>query len=82
MKKEVSSQKSSAYFDLTSPALEDKLQEKKLKLLNLRADLANRKLKNVKEINHAKKDIARVLLALGLKKKAVKLVEKVEETKS
>jgi ribosomal protein L29 len=70
--------KKESYLDLNNGALEDKLAEKKLKLLNLRSDYANRKLKNVKEINSLKKDIARILFTLGLKKKETKVTAEVE----
>ena len=68
------------YVELNIPVLEDKLQERKLKLMNLRGDMANRKLKNVKEIHIVKKEIARVLTSLSMKKRDEKLAS-VKETK-
>lgn len=67
--------KNEIYTDLNVVALGEKLRDEKIKLLNLRSDVANRKLKNVKEITKQKKDIARILFTLGQKQK-VALVEK------
>lgn len=73
--------KNESYIDLNVQALDEKLRDEKIKLLNLRADVANRKLKNVKEISKQKKDIARILFTLGQKQKAVLLQKQVKKTK-
>ena len=70
--------KNEVYTDLNVAALGEKLRDEKIKLLNLRADIATRKLKNVKEINKQKKDIARILFALGQKQKLAPVEKKPE----
>lgn len=61
------------YSDLNIKALEEKLSDTKKKLFSLRADVANRKLKNVKEITLRRKEIARVSTWLTVKKKEAQL---------
>lgn len=74
--------KKTNYLDLNTAMLEEKLKEEKAKLLSTRADIANRKLKNVKQVSFQRKEIARLLFFLGQKKKAdVSVKEKVMETK-
>lgn len=68
--------KNEVYTDLNIAALGEKLRDEKIKLLKLRADIANRKLKNVKEIIKQKKDIARILFTLGQKQHLTSVVLK------
>ncbi len=46
------------------------LETRREKVANLRFDLAAGKVKNIREIRHLKKDIARLLTLLSSKKKA------------
>ncbi len=52
------------------------LQELKQKLSDFRFKLASGKLKNVKEINQTKKDIARILTVLGVGTPKTKICQK------
>lgn len=82
MKKDNSLTKSAKYLDLPTSALEERLKETKAKLLSIRADVANRKLKNVKQVNFERKEVARILFLLAQKKKAENIsAETVKETK-
>lgn len=67
------------FLDLNLTLLEEKLKENKLKLLNLRGDKENRKLKNVKEVTHYRREVARILTTMGMKKKEALLSTKVTE---
>ena len=67
--------------DSNITVLEEKLKESKLKLLNLRSDIENRKVKNVKEKGQVKKEVARILFTIGMKNKEVILATKLSEDK-
>lgn len=67
------------FLDSNKVSLEEKVKENKLKLLNLRADVEQRKLKNVKEVLFIRKDTARMLTALQVKIKEEVVAAKLTE---
>jgi len=58
------------FLRLKESELQKILLEKRERLRNLRFDLAAGKVKNIKEIREVKKDIARILTILNLKRKS------------
>ncbi len=54
----------------TEADIKKELLAKKEKVANLKFDLATGKVKNIREIRHLKKDIARLLTLLSSQKKA------------